>query len=67
MDKLENDVNSFMDDLNQEWVKEAETSRKEKKHLNVTKVFGNYSEIMKKVKSAFIEARKRNTKKGFFG
>jgi len=59
MDKLEADINDLMNETNQNWVTAVEEATKEGKELDMSKMFGKYSEIIKKKDKSFQDAKIR--------
>jgi len=68
MEKLEEDINNLINESNQNWVRAIKEAEKSEKGLDLSEMFGKYSEIINKKDRAFQEAKIRKTGKkgGFF-
>ncbi len=66
MEELKKQVINQINELNQKWVQKI--SDGEKDGIDLTEMFGEFSEIIKKIDLAFQEAaaRRKGKKKGFF-
>ena len=72
MEELEKNMVTFMNELNQLWVKECKDAQKEERFMDTTNVMGGYSDIVNKVKDSFGDAKVRlkmikPPKKSLFG
>ena len=69
MQKLKSDINDLINENNQNWVTAITEADKKEEGIDLTKMFGKYSEIMKKKDTSFQDAeqRLRDNKKGFLG
>ncbi len=69
MQELKNRVYEVINDLNQNWVKELKDAEKENRGIDITEMFGKFSENMKILEKHFRDAEMRITvkKKGLFG
>ena len=63
MDKLESDINNLMNEANQNWVKSLKEAEKNKTGIDLSEMFGKYSEVVNKKDKAFQEAKIRLTQK----
>lgn len=67
MDKLESDINDLMNEANQNWVKSIREAEKNGTGIDLSEMFGKYSDIVNKKDKAFQDAKIRLTqKKGWF-
>lgn len=64
MDELEKDINILMNEINQNWVKAIEEATNEDKELDLSKMFGKYSEVVLKKEKAFQDAKIRLKEQG---
>lgn len=68
MEKLESDINDLMNESNQNWVKAIREAEKTGVGLDLSEMFGKYSDIVNKKDKAFQDAniRKKGKKGGLF-
>lgn len=69
MQKLESDINELINQSNQNWVNAVKEAEKKEEGLDLSEMFGKYSDIMKQINTAFQDAKERlrKNKKGFLG
>ena len=71
MEKLESDINELMNKQNQNWVNAIKEAQKNKEGIDLSEMFGKYSEIIANKEKAFQDAKIRmkegGKKKSFFG
>ena len=63
MEKLESDINSLMNEINQAWVKNIKEAEKTGEGIDLSEMFGKYAEIVEKKEKSFQEAKVRGSKK----
>jgi len=68
MQELKKNVHDVINNVNQYWVEELKSAEKEKRGVDLSDMFGKYSENVKKLEQHFrdFEARTPTQKKGRF-